>query len=149
MRRSPLRIVWPLVALSLLAFSATAQADEPEPLSFSVSSTRETCTLGSVTTLDYDIQGGQPPYRLTVDGRAVEQSSDPHYIPCRPSAPWLLPGPPSSDDIQRMIVSVTDATGARAHAVAEHRLVPPLLAPNHVEVSSGVTWSSVVWISVD
>ena len=122
---------------------------QPESLVLSVSSTGELCTFGSVTTLDYDIQGGQPPYRLTVDGQTVEQSSHPHYIPCRPSAPWSRLGPPGSDDIQRMIVSVTDANGARAYAVAEHRLVPPLPAPTLLRVSSGLTWDSEVNLSAE
>ena len=149
MCRSLLRIVWPLASLSLLAFSATALADDPERLTLSASSTRETCTLGSVTTLDYDIQGGQPPYQLTVDGRAVDQSAEPHYIPCRASAPLSRLGPPGSHDIQRMIVSLTDVTGARAYAVAEHRLLPPLPAPTFLQVSSGLAWDSEVNLSAE
>ena len=77
-----------LAVLSFFAISAMALADDPEPLTVSASSTRETCTIGSVTTLDYNIVGGVPPYQVTVDGREIEQHSDPNYIPCRLSAAW-------------------------------------------------------------
>ena len=145
----PIRLLGPLVLLSLLAGTMVARASDPEPLTLTASSTRETCTLGSVTTLDYEIQGGHPPYRLTIDGQAVEQSSDPHYVPCRTTEPWSRLGPPGSDDIKRMIVSVTDAAGSRAYAVAEHRLVPPLPAPTFLQVSSGLTWDSEVNLSAE
>ena len=124
------------VAVAIIALSATVSANEPEPLTLSAVSTRETCTLGSVTTLDYDIQGGQPPYELSVDGRRIEQSSEPHYVPCRASAGWTRPGPPGNEDIQRMIVSVTDAAGNRAYAASEHRLAPGLPAPVRLQVSN-------------
>lgn len=149
MRRSLIRAFWPLLPLSLLAFSATALADDPEGLTLSASSTREACTLGSVTTLIYDIQGGQPPYQLTVDGQTVEQSSDPHYIRCRASAPWSSLGPPGSDHIQRLIISVSDATGARAYAVAEHPLVLPLPAPRNLQIDSDPIGSAVVRLSAE
>ena len=123
-------------AAAIIALSATVSADESEPLSLAVESTREICTFGSVTTLEYDIQGGQPPYRLTVDGQDIEQFSDPHYIPCRPSAIWTRFGAPGGEDIQRMIVRITDATGARAYAVAELRLVQGLPAPARLQVSN-------------
>lgn len=144
-----LRVVGVLVPLSVLAFSATAIADEPEPLTISASSTRETCTLGSVTTLDYEIQGGQPPYQLTVDGRTVEQSSDPHYIPCRPSAVWSPLEPEGGDGVQRISVSVSDADGARAYAVAKHRLVRPLPAAIRFRVESGVVRSQIATLTAE
>ena len=138
MCRSLFRIVWPVVSLSLLAFSAAAQADEPEPLTFSVSSSRETCTLGSATTLVYLIDGGAPPYQVTVDGRVVEDTSSPNYIICRPSAIWSPLEEPGGDGIQRISVSVSDAAGARAYAVAEVQLVPPLPAPTYLRMTSSV-----------
>ena len=149
MRPSLSRAFWPLITLSMLAFSATALADDPDPLTLAASSSRETCTLGSVTTLHHEIHGGQPPYRVTVDGRVIDDASSPHYIPCRPSAIWSLLRPPGSEDVQRMIVSVTDATGARAWAVAEHRLLRPLPAPIYLRVSSGVAWPSGVRLTAE
>ena len=139
----------PLIGLWLLLGGAVAGPDDSEPLSLAVQPARETCTLGSVTTLDYDIQGGQAPYQLAVDGQTVGQSSEPHYVPCRTSAPWSLLGPPGSDEIQRMIVSVTDATGARAYAVAEHRLVRPLPAPIRLRVESGLVRSQIATLTAE
>ncbi|MCY4617522.1 MAG: hypothetical protein OXD50_03055 [Chloroflexi bacterium] len=138
-----------LAACALLVASAAAIAEEPEPLTLTVSSVREICTFGSVTALDYAIDGGQPPYQLRVDGRRVERSSDPNYIPCRPSALWTRLGAPGDEVVQRMIASVSDATGARAFAVAELRLVPPLPALRHLRVSSGVDGRSAAHVSAE
>ncbi|MXX79416.1 MAG: fibronectin type III domain-containing protein [Chloroflexi bacterium] len=149
MRRLWPALLVPLTLSSMLLGGALAGAEDDEPLTLAVTANRETCTLGSVTTLDYDIQGGQPPYQLTVDGQPVEQSPDPHYIPCRSSRPWSRLGPPGSEDIQRMIVGVTDATGARAYAVAEHRLVPPLPAPIRLRVESGLVRSQSATLTAE
>ncbi|MCY3922745.1 MAG: hypothetical protein OXG27_10185, partial [Chloroflexi bacterium] len=80
---------------------------------------------------------------------AVELSAEPQYIPCRPSAIWSLLRPPGSEDVQRMIVSVTDATGARAWAVAEHRLVRPLPAPIRLRVESALVRSQSATITAE
>ncbi len=124
------------MVLSFLAWSAPALADEPEPLSVTVSSTRETCTLGSVTTLEYAIDGGVPSYQVTVDGNAVEQSSELHYIRCRSSAIWSPLETLGDGSIQRINVSVRDSAGAHAYAIAELHLVTPLPAPPWIEVTS-------------
>ena len=102
-----------------------------------MSSSRETCTLGSVTTLDYSIEGGVPPYRVTVDGRVVERLSSPDYITCRRSAIWSPLEALGGGSVQRISVSVSDRSGARVYAIAELRLVPHLPAPTHLKVTSG------------
>lgn len=142
-------VVGALVPLSLFAFSATAAADEPELLTLSVNSARETCTLGSVTTLDYSIAGGAPPYQLTVDGRVVEGDSTPGYIPCQPSQVWSPLEADGGDGVQRINVSVSDSTGARAYAIAEVRLVPPLPQPTYLKVTSSLTWTADVNLSAE
>ncbi len=149
MRRSLALALWPLVTLSLLAFSATALADDPEPLTLSASSSRETCTLGSVTTLDYEIHGGVPPYQIAVDGRQIVGALREHYIPCRPSAIWSPLEPEGGDSVQRISLSVSDAAGVRAYAVAKHRLVRPLPAPTYLRVTSGLAWPSGVRLTAE
>ena len=149
MRRSLIRVLWPLVPLSLLAFGATALADDPESLTLAVSSTRESCTLGSVTTLAYSIEGGVPPYRVRVDDRGVDDLAAPNFIPCLPSAIWTPLDDVGGDGIQRISVSVSDSTGARAYAIAEVQLVSPLPAPTYLQVTSGMTWSSEVNLSAE
>lgn len=149
MRRLRIWILGPLALLSSLAASAALIESSSGSLTLSVSSTRETCTLGSVTTLVYDIQGGQPPYRLTVDGRTVEQSAEPQYIPCRRSAIWSPLESVGDDSIQRISVSVNDAAGVRAYAVAKVQLVPPLPAPRALTVTSGVDGQSTVHLTAE
>ena len=142
MRHLRLPVLWLVTSLLVAAGIATAGADEPEPLLLSASSARESCTLGSVTTLDYAIEGGVPPYRVMVDGRLVEDLSTPSYIPCRRTAIWSPLEPVGGDGVQRISVSVSDADGSRAYAVAEHELVRPLPAPTSLKVTSGVAGSS-------
>ena len=81
MRRLRPSLLIPLTVLSILLFGEIAAGDEPEPLTLSVTSAQARCTLGSVTTLEYTIDGGKPPYQLTVNGRSIEQTSEPSYIP--------------------------------------------------------------------
>ncbi|MCY4619454.1 MAG: hypothetical protein OXD50_13050 [Chloroflexi bacterium] len=149
MGRSCRCVVLLLAVLSFFAFSATALADDPEPLTVSASSTRETCTIGSVTTLDYNIVGGVPPYQVTVDGREIEQHSDPNYIPCRTSEFWWPLEELGGDGTQRISVRVSDSAGSRAYALAKVRHVPPLPAPRYVEVTSGVDGRSAAHLTVD
>lgn len=142
MGRSCRCVVLLLAVLSFFAFSATALADDPEPLTVSASSTRETCTIGSVTTLDYNIVGGVPPYQVTVDGREIEQHSEPNYIPCRTSEFWWPLEELGDGNTQHIVVRVSDGIGARAHAIAKFRLVPALPAPTYLQVTSGVLGTS-------
>lgn len=138
-----------LSVLLFAAHSAIAVADQPGPLTLSASSVRETCTLGSVTTLDYAIDGGIPPYELTVDGRVVGDASRPNYIPCRPSEIWSPLEIGGGDSVQRISVRVSDSTGARAYAIAEVRLAPPLPAPRYLKVSSGLDGRSAAELTVE
>ena len=142
MGRSCRCVVLLLAVLSFFAFSATALADDPDPLTVSASSTRETCTIGSVTTLDYNIVGGVPPYQVTVDGREIEQHSKPNYIPCRTSEFWWPLEELGDGNTQHIVVMVSDGIGARAHAIAKLRLVPALPAPTYLQVTSGVLGTS-------
>ena len=149
MGRSCRRVILLLAVVLFFAYSTNALADDPEPLSLSVSSARETCTLGSVTTLDYTIDGGVPPYRVTVDGRNIGQSSSPDYVPCRPSAFWSPLEEIGGDSTQRINVRATDSSGGRAYAIAELRLVPPLPAPRYLKVNSGADALSAAHLSAE
>lgn len=142
MRRSLIRVLWPLVPLSLLAFGATALADDPEGLTLAVSSTRESCTLGSVTTLNYSIEGGVPPYRVTVDGREVAPGTDTGLIRCHDSTIGTPFESTTAAGTRYIAVNVRDSTGTHVYEVVEVRLVPPLPAPTQVKVTSRVRGTS-------
>ena len=149
MRRRRVPIFGLLLVLLFLAHGAIAVADQPRPLTLSVSSSRETCTLGSVTTLDYSIDGGVPPYGLAVDGWVVDDASTSNYISCRPSEIWSPLEAHGSESVQRISVRVSDSAGARAYAIAELRLIPPLPAPRYLKVNSGVEGDSTVHLSAE
>ena len=138
-----------LIVLLCLACGKTVLADESNRLALSADSARETCTLGSVTTLSYEIEGGVAPYQLTVNGRAIDHSAARHYVPCRPSPIWTRMGAPEGETIQRIVVSVRDASGARAWAVAEHRLVHSLPALSNVTVTSDVNGPSAALLKLE
>ena len=149
MGRSCRRVILLLAVVLFFAYSTIALADDPEPLALSVSSARETCTLGSVTTLDYTIDGGVPPYQVTVDGRAIEQSSSPDYVPCRPSAFWSPLEELGGDSTQRISVRVSDSAGDRAYAIAELQLVPPPPVPTRLRLTSGVDRQSATDLTAE
>ena len=128
----------PAVAIAIVALSATVSADDPEPLTLSAVSNRETCTLGSVTTIDYAIEGGVPPYRLTVDGREVATGTDPGLIPCHDSTIGSPFESVSAAGARYIAVNATDSTGARVHQIINIPLVPPLPAPAALSLSSEV-----------
>lgn len=138
MRRRRAATVGLLVLLLFLVWHDAAIADGPEPLTLSVNSVRETCTLGSVTTIDYAIEGGVPPYRLTVDGREVASGADPGLIRCNDSTVGSPFETISAAGARYIAVNATDSTGARVYKVVEVPLVPPLSAPPHLKVTSGV-----------
>ena len=138
----------PAVAIAIVALSATVSADDPEPLTLSAVSNRETCTLGSVTTIDYTIEGGVPPYRLTVDGREVATGTDPGLIPCHDSTTGSPFESISAAGARYIAVNVSDSVGNHAFNVVEVPLVPPLPAPQNLHVISDLHWRSGTLFSV-
>ena len=143
------RALIPAVAIAIIALSATVSANDPEPLTLSAVSNHATCTLGSVTTIDYTIEGGVPPYRLTVDGREVATGTDPGLIRCNDSTIGSPFESISAAGARYIAVNVTDSTGARVFGVVEVRLVPPLPAPRQVRVTSRVWGNSAANLSAE
>ncbi len=141
------RALIPIVAAAIVVLSATVSADDPEPLTFSAVSNRETCTLGSVTTIDYTIEGGVAPYRLTVDGREVVSGTDPGLIRCHDSTIGSPFGSTRGAGTRYIPLNVRDSAGASVYKVVEVRLVPPLPAPTDLSVTSEVDWASDVKLS--
>lgn len=135
------------VAIAIIALSATVSANDPEPLTLSAVSNRTTCTLGSVTTIDYTIEGGVPPYRLTVDGREVATGTDPGLIRCNDSAIGSPFESTRGVGTRYIPFNVRDSAGASVYKVVEVRLVPLLPAPIDLRVTSEVTWASDVNLS--
>lgn len=133
---------------AIIALSATVSANDPEPLTLSAVSNRETCTLGSVTTIDYTIEGGVPPYRLTVDGREVATGTDPGLIRCNDSTIGSPFESMSAAGARYIAVNATDSVGNHVFKVVEVPLVPALSAPQNLHVISDLHWRSGTLFSV-
>lgn len=150
MRRLRLTALGILAVAALLLGSAVVLADDPESLTLLVSPARETCTLGSVTTLDYTIEGGAPPYQLRVDGREVTPGSDAGLIRCRDSTVGSPFESTRAAGTRFIAVKATDSVGAHVYKVVEVRLAPPPPAPAHVvatgrDIGSSRTFVAARW----
>ena len=67
----------------------------PQPLTLKLSSSRLLCTAATLTELSWTIQGGTPPYALTIDGEAIDPSSESQRVNCGP----LMMDPLTSESI--------------------------------------------------
>ncbi|MXX30832.1 MAG: hypothetical protein F4Z51_01015 [Chloroflexi bacterium] len=94
MRRLWPALLVPLTLSSMLLGGALAGAEDDEPLTLAVTATRETCTLGSVTTLDYHILGGLRPTSSpsTVNPSCSHRTRTTSLAECRrPGRAWGRP----------------------------------------------------------
>ena len=115
----------PLLALlaALLAGWSVASAQAPDPLTLTITASRADCTAGTLNPVSWEIEGGTPPYTLTIDGEPVDADAESATITCA-----ALPEG-ASEARGTITATVTDATGAPATASAAYTIVPPLPAP--------------------
>ena len=111
----------------------TVSLTSPYPeLTLALSSSRELCTANTLTELSWIITGGQPPYRLTIGGKRVDQEAQSHRVNCGPIPTDPLTGDPLPDPKKRFDATVRDsqATPSTASASTRVDLAPPLPAPS-------------------
>ena len=118
-------IATPLLGLlaALLAGWSVAAAQEPDPLTLTITAERSECTAATLNPVTWEISGGTPPYTLTVAGEAVDAAADGLNVTCGslPAGASTAPG--------TIPAVVTDAAGATKTARAAYTVVPPLPAP--------------------
>ena len=127
------------VVLAVVAALMPAAADG-EPLALEIDASPRTCTAGSLAKVTWLIRGGEGPYRLAIDGEAVDADAESATVRCGSGlgdAPaWL------SEAARQMTIraEVVDAAGATARADAT--LVPalPLPPPSRVSAYIGQDW---------
>ena len=64
--------------------ASPAAAQNVDPLTLELASSRELCTANTLTELSWTIGGGVPPYTLTIDGETVDPDSESHRANCGP-----------------------------------------------------------------
>ena len=118
-------VATPLLGLlaALLAGWSVAAAQEPDPLTLTITAERSECTAATLNPVTWEISGGTPPYTLTIDGAAVDADAESATVTCAalPEGASTAPG--------TITAVVTDANGATATASAAYTIVPPLPAP--------------------
>ena len=124
-RRRVAVVVTPLLALlaALLVGWSGAAAQAPDPLTLTLTAERAECTAGTLNPVSWEIEGGTPPYTLTLDGASVDPDAESVNVTC-----GALPEGASTAS-GTITATVTDATGAPATASAAYTIVPPLPAP--------------------
>ena len=126
------------VVLAVVAVWMPASADG-EPLTLEIDVSPRTCTAGSLATVRWLISGDEGPYRLTIDGEAVDVGAESAAVRCGSDlsdAPaWL------SEAARQMTIraEVVDAAGAAAGA--DTTLVPtPPLPPPRITAKIWQSW---------
>ena len=126
------------VVLAVVAAWMPAAADG-EPLALEIDASPRTCTAGSLAKITWLIRGGEAPYRLAIDGEAVDAGAESAAVRCGSSlsdAPaWL------SEAARQLTIraEVVDAAGATADA--DTTLVPaPPLPPLRITAKIWQSW---------
>ena len=144
-RRRVAVVVTPLLALlaALLLNWSVAAAQAPDPLTLTLTAERSECTAGTLNPVTWEIEGGTPPYTLTLDGATVEVDAESATVTCGalPEGASTAPG--------TITAVVRDAAGRVTEASAAYTIVPPLPAPTGLstgQVNSyhvGLNWDAV------
>ncbi len=122
--RHCLGICGPLVALVVLLLLPSSTTAE-EPLSISISSSRDSCTVGTLTELSWRISGGTAPYELVVNGEVVDPDVSSQRVLCVLAEGLADPSQLHAPNRTAIRATVTDA----ANQSASDSLVLPLSQP--------------------
>ena len=125
-----------VLVATMLAW-APAAAQEVDPLTLELISSRDLCTANTLTELSWTISGGRPPYTLTIDGETVAANAESHRVNCGPIPADPLGPVPGTTPAKTFRASVTDsqATPVTATAEVQVELAPPLPAPTNLWLS--------------
>ena len=132
-----------LLAALLLGWSVAA-AQEPDPLTLTITAERAECTAATLNPVTWEISGGTPPYTLTIDSAPVDAGAESATVTCGslPAGASTAPG--------TITAVVTDADGAAATASAAYTIAPPLPAPTGLSLAAAVRYEvALVWDAVD
>ena len=120
-----------VLVATMLAWGPAA-AQNVDPLTLELTSSRELCTANTLTELSWTISGGRPPYTLTIDGETVDADAESHRVNCGaiPADP-MGPVPGTLPNQPRRSAPVTDsqATPVTATDAVQVELAEALPAP--------------------
>ena len=109
-----------------------AAAQEPDPLTLTITAERAECTAGTLNPVTWEISGGTPPYTLTIDGAPVDADAESATVLC-PDLPYGATEAPAT-----FMAIVTDSGGTTVTASAAYTIVPPFHGPLFSERAAGV-----------
>ena len=126
------------VVLAVVAAWMPAAADG-EPLALEIDASPRPCTAGSLAKITWLIRGGEAPYRLTIDGEAVDADAESATVSCGSrlsDAPaWL------SEAARQLTIRAEVVDAADAAADANTTLVPtPPLPPPSITANIWQRW---------
>ena len=130
--------------------AARAAAQNVDPLTLELASSRALCTANTLTELSWSISGGIPPYTLSIDGETVAANAESHRANCGPIPTDPLSGDPLPGPTKTFTATVTDSQSPPDPAMATVAvdLAPPLRAPQNLRYRSYVDYVLVFWDEV-
>ena len=120
----------------------------PPRLTLTLRISRTLCTAGTLTEVSWQISGGVPPYRLNVDGSAVDVSAENVRVNCGALTEAEAADAEAALAAKTVSAVVTDSRGVRREAALDVARARALLAPTNVEYSSYVSEVLVTWDKV-
>ena len=121
----------------------TAAAQEVDPLTLELTSSRALCTANTLTELSWTIAGGRPPYALSIDGETVDANAESHRANCGPIPADPMGTVPGATPAKTFRASVTDSQAAPVTATdaVQVELATTLPVPTNVTVGALETWA--------
>ena len=155
-----------LFAALLWQAGTTARADAPPPpelrqaepwltlreaprFSLWLTSSRDLCTAGTPTEISWNITGGSAPYRLTIEGEAVDPAAENIRINCGALTETEAAAADAALAARRITAVVTDSRGVRREAALDVARARALPAPIDLGHGSHRETATIAWSQSD
>lgn len=138
-----------LLALNDLGSASTEarlDAYAVDPLTLTLTSSRELCTANTLTELSWEITGGLKPHRLFIDGQKIDlDDAELHRVNCGPLALDSETGEPLPEQSKTFSAVVKDHRGFSSSAESTLDLAQALTPPTIHEAVARRTEAVVTW----
>ena len=115
------------------------------PLDLELQSSRELCTAGTLTEISWQISGGVAPYKLSIEGAAVDVDADNLRINCGALTEAEAADEKAALAAKTVSAVVTDSRGVQRQAALEVQRARALPAPQNVGYWSSVSGVVLRW----
>ena len=114
-----------------------------------LTSSRDLCTAGTPTEISWNISGGSAPYRLTIEGEAVDANAENIRINCGALTETEAADEQAALAAKRITATVTDSRGVRREAALDVARARALPAPIDLGHGSHRETATISWSQSD